>query len=206
MINCPVDEFIPLPTSHSRSAKTSGMGYREVRERARAACAAALLLNAEGYSDPPADMEFVQVVAQNNLRRLSEGATVPAKEMNATVNTPEGALYVDSLLAAYDMAVVKDSKRLRHYVTNKLILEAENPDPRIRMQALALLGKISDVGLFTERTEITVNNRSTVELENSLRDKLRRLMNPGDVEDARVVSPPLDTPVLVPPSIALADL
>jgi hypothetical protein len=181
------------------------MAYREVQERARAACAAALLLNAEGYSDPPADMEFVQAVAQTNLRRLSQGATVPAREMNATINTPEGALYVDHLLSAYDMAVVKDSKRLRHYVTNKLILEAENPDPRIRMQALALLGKISDVGLFTERTEITVNNRSTVELENSLRDKLRRLMNTDDAEDARVIAPPIEASP-VRPSEALADL
>lgn len=206
MIDCPVDEFIPLPTSPSRSGKTSGMGYREVRERARAACAAALLLNAEGYSDPPADMEFVQAIAQNNLRRLSEGASVPAKEMNATVNTPEGALYVDHLLSAYDMAVVKDSRRLRHYVTNKLILEAENPDPRIRMQALGLLGKISDVGLFTERTEITVNNRSTVELENSLRDKLRRLMNTEDVEDAKIIAPPVETAAPVRPREALADL
>lgn len=182
------------------------MGYQEVRERARAACTAATLLDAEGYSDPPADMEFVQAVAQSNLRRLAKGTTVTAREVNATVNTPEGALYVDSLLSAYDMAVVRDSKRLRHYVTNKLIIESENSDPRIRMQALGLLGKISDVGLFTERTEITVNNRSTVELENSLRDKLRRLMNPDDVEDARVVAPPLETPVLVPPSVALADL
>lgn len=206
MIECPVDEFIPLPTSPSRSGKTAGMGYREVRERAHAACAAALLLNAEGYSDPPADMEFVQAIAQTNLRRLSEGTPVPAKEMNATINTPEGALYVDQLLSAYDVAVVKDAKRLRHYVTNKLILEAENPDPRIRMQALALLGKISDVGLFTERTEITVNNRSTVELENSLRDKLRRLMNTEGAEDARIITPPVEARPPVRPRTALADL
>jgi hypothetical protein len=103
------------------------------------------------------------------------------------------------------MAVVKDSRRLRHYVTNKLILEAENPDPRIRMQALGLLGKISDVGLFTERTEITVNNRSTVELENSLREKLRRLMNTDDAEEAKVIAPPIEASP-VRPREALADL
>ena len=203
MIECPVDEFVPLPT---KSSKAGDMPYTAVRERARAACAAALLLNAEGYSDPPADMEFVQAVAQSNLRRLSEGASVPAREMNATINTPEGALYVDHLLSAYDMAVVRDSKRLRNYVTNKLILESENPDPRIRMRALELLGKISDVGLFTERTEITVNNRSTVELENSLREKLRRLMNTKDAEDAKVIAPPIEAVTPVRPSVALADL
>jgi hypothetical protein len=65
------------------------------------------------------------------------------------------------------------------------------------MKALELLGKVSDVGLFTERTEITVNNRSTVDLENSLRDKLRRLMGTEDAEEAVVLAPPVDlvTPI-----------
>ena len=59
------------------------------------------------------------------------------------------------------------------------------------MRALELLGKVSDVGLFTERTEITVNNRSTVELENTLRDKLRRLMGTDTAEEAVILAPPV---------------
>ena len=188
MIECPVDQFIPLPT---KAAKVTTMSYADVRNRARAACNAAILLNAEGYSDPPADMEFVQAVAHGTLRRIAERGEAPVKEVLSTTNTPEGALFVDSLLSAYDMAVVRDAKRLRNYITNKLIIESENPDPRIRMRALELLGKISDVGLFTERTEITVNNRSTVELETSLREKLRRLMGTDTAEDAQILAPPI---------------
>jgi hypothetical protein len=82
---------------------------------------------------------------------------------------------------------------LRHYVTNRLIIESENPDARIRMRALEMLGKVSDVGLFTERTEITVNNRSTVDLENTLKDKLRKLMGTEDAEEAVVLAPPITT-------------
>lgn len=186
MIDCPVDEFVPLPTK--AKAKAEKVEYAEIRRRAKAACAAAELLDANGYKDPP-NIEFVQAVAQDLLRATTQGKAVPAAQVTAVMNTPEGALYVDSILTAYDHEVVRDSKRLRHYVTNKLIIESENPDGRIRMRALELLGKISDVGLFTERTEITVNNRSTVELENTLRDKLRKLMNTAEAEDARIILP-----------------
>lgn len=194
-IPCPVDDFVPLPTK--TGAQKGAVGYKEMREKANAALRAAALLDREGYQDMPEDGEFVRAITQNALRRVAENKTVPAEEVNVAVNTPIGALYVSSILTAYDMEVVKDSRRLRHYVTNKLIIESDNPDARIRMRALELLGKVSDVGLFTERTEITVNNRSTVELETSLRDKLRKLMDVSGAEDAKIIAPPitLDTPI-----------
>jgi len=71
-------------------------------------------------------------------------------------------------------------------VTNKLIEETENPDPRIRIRALELLGKISDVGLFAEKSEVTVTHQTTDDLKDTLREKLSRLVNP-EVEDAVVL-------------------
>jgi hypothetical protein len=67
---------------------------------------------------------------------------------------------------------------VRHLVTNKLILETENPDPRVRIRALELLGKISDVGLFSEKSEVTVTHQSTDDLKAKLRRKLEKLVNP----------------------------
>jgi hypothetical protein len=200
MITCPVDEFVPLPIK--RKAET--LSYNEVRGRAKAALRAAAQLDAEGYQDAPADMDFVRALTQGSLRKMTQGGTVTSAEAAAATNTPEGCLYVDSLLSAYDMQVVNDAKRLRNYVTNKLVIESENMDARIRMRALELLGKISDVGLFTERTEITVNNRSTVELEDSLREKLRRIMGTSDAEDAKILIPPVETTANVSPRQALA--
>ena len=40
-----------------------------------------------------------------------------------------------------------------------------------------LLGKISEVGLFTERSEITVKHQTTIELEQKVRDKIASLIN-----------------------------
>jgi hypothetical protein len=68
-------------------------------------------------------------------------------------------------------------------VTNKLILESDNPDPKVRIRALELLGKISDVGLFSDRTEITITHQSTDELKQTLRDKLNKLRAKMDVVD-----------------------
>ena len=68
-------------------------------------------------------------------------------------------------------------------MTNKLILESDNPDPKVRIRALELLGKISDVGLFSDRTEITITHQSTDELKQTLRDKLNKLRAKMDVVD-----------------------
>lgn len=188
-IECPAEEFIPLPTK----SRVDTLSYPDLRARARAACTSAVLLDMNSYEDEP-DMEFVQAVTQGTLRRAAQGKEVAVEEANAAMNTPAGALYVDTLLSAFDMEVVRDARRLRNYVTNRLLVESENMDARIRMRALELLGKISDVGLFTERTEITINNRSTVELENTLKEKLRKLMNVDAAEDARVLMPPIERP------------
>ena len=196
MIDCNAESFVPLPTRASLPTLT----YEELRRRAKAACNAALLLQAEGCEDQP-NIEFVQTIAHNALRKAAEGKDIVAAEAASAMSTPEGALYVEQILSAYDMEIVRDARRLRNFVTNKLIVESENMDARIRMKALELLGKISNVGLFTDRTEITVNNRSTVELEESLRDKIRKLVDKQNVEDAKILMPTIKNTQLQPDKI-----
>ena len=85
-------------------------------------------------------------------------------------------------------SVVKSATQVRHLVTNKLIEETENPDPRIRIRALELLGKISDVGLFAEKTEVTITHQTTDDLKERLREKLTRLVNPEpEYEEAIII-------------------
>ena len=70
-------------------------------------------------------------------------------------------------------------------VTNRLLEESQNPDPRIRIRALELLGKHSDVGLFSDRSEVTITHQSTDELKARLRAKLQRLIQkPNMATDA----------------------
>jgi hypothetical protein len=44
------------------------------------------------------------------------------------------------------------------------------------LKALELLGKISDVGLFSEKTEITVKNLSQEDLQTQIKNKLFKIL------------------------------
>ena len=57
------------------------------------------------------------------------------------------------------------------------------------MKALELLGKISEVGLFADRKEVTITHQTTEDLRDSLRAKLGKLVL-DDVIDAEVVETP----------------
>ena len=58
-------------------------------------------------------------------------------------------------------------------------------------RALELLGKVSDVGLFSDRSEVVITHQSSSELEDKLRSKLRNLMDRAAIIDAEIIP---DTP------------
>ena len=103
--------------------------------------------------------------------------------------TPASLIQTRSILDEFGTAVVRHSVEIRHLVTNKLLIESENPDPRVRIRALELLGKISDVGLFTERSEVLITHQSTNDLRKKLREKFNRILDNDkpDVVDAVMV-------------------
>lgn len=108
--------------------------------------------------------------------------------------TPAALRALDAQLKRFSANIVEDASQVRNYVTNKLLEESENPDPRIRIKALELLGKISDVGLFAEKREVTVTHKTNDELRDALRAKLSKLVNPTpaeQIEDADFTDVPL---------------
>jgi hypothetical protein len=54
----------------------------------------------------------------------------------------------------------------------KILEETDHPDARIRLKALEMLGKVTEVGLFTERIEIKKTELSDVELDERIKQKL----------------------------------
>jgi len=121
------------------------------------------------------------VAYADNPEKTSKKAT-PKKV--ATL-TPASLILTDSILQEFGRSVVESSVQIRHLVTNKLLLETDNPDPRVRIRALELLGKISDVGLFAEKSEVTITHQSTDDIKEKLRSKLAKLVNPPqEIEDA----------------------
>ncbi len=107
----------------------------------------------------------------------------------AATLTPASLLMTNSILQEFGQSVADSAVQIRHMVTNKLVLETDNPDPRVRIRALELLGKISDVGLFAEKSEVTITHQSTKDLKDKLRSKLAKLVNPEEETEEHIVEP-----------------
>jgi|TARA_R100000988_G_scaffold44400_1_gene21959 hypothetical protein len=138
-------------------------------------------LNVEPTKEDKDVAAKLAVAYADNPEKTSKKAT-PKKV--ATL-TPASLILTDSILQEFGRSVVESSVQIRHLVTNKLLLETDNPDPRVRIRALELLGKISDVGLFAEKSEVTITHQSTDDIKEKLRSKLAKLVNPPqEIEDA----------------------
>jgi hypothetical protein len=86
------------------------------------------------------------------------------------------------LIKQFDFQAFADIQQARTYITNKLVKLSDCGDPKLELKALELLGKHSDIGLFTERSEITVHHTTSKGLEESIKERIKRLMN-VDVTD-----------------------
>ncbi len=86
--------------------------------------------------------------------------------------TPASIKHLNAIISEYDREVLDVHRRLRNYVTNKLVLDSTDPDPRTRLKALELLGKVSGVGLFSDRVDVTVTHRTVKDIETELRKTL----------------------------------
>jgi hypothetical protein len=95
--------------------------------------------------------------------------------------------HLDNLLSEYDHELVNSAVRIREYVKNKLLEDSASIDGKLRIKALELLGKMKDVGLFTDRVEITHKTKTDEELEAELTKKLERVMGAAEVVDAEEV-------------------
>ena len=54
-----------------------------------------------------------------------------------------------------------------------------------QLRALELMGKVSEIGLFTERLEVNINNKSTEELEKELVATLSKYMGVVQVVESK---------------------
>ena len=172
----------------------------DLKERAEAACNTALKLAEHGLDLEPTG-EDEDTAARLALAYADDPEKTSKKvtTKKAAKLTPASIVLTNNILQEFGHSVAESATQIRYLVTNKLLLESENDDPRIRIRALELLGKISDVGLFAEKTEVTVTHQSTDDLRNKLRGKLEKLVEPvlsADIEDADYEDIVLDGEVL----------
>jgi hypothetical protein len=121
--------------------------------------------------------------ADNDLHKASDlinGTNKPATPKH--VPSAAEAKAASVLVKTFDFQAFADIQQARTFITNKLVKMSDCGDPKIEIKALELLGKHSDIGLFTERSEITVHHSTSKGLEDSIKERIKRLMN-ADVTD-----------------------
>lgn len=104
------------------------------------------------------------------------------------VKTPEAVRHLTGMLAAYDWEFVQQAKEIRGYAVAQLIEETKSSNANIRLKALGLLGKVTEVGLFTDKIEIKKTELSDAEIDAKIKEKLSKFMGVIDVVDVSDVS------------------
>jgi len=130
----------------------------------------------------------------NSVAEVIKGVDKPLAPKH--IQSAAEAKAASVLIKTFDFQAFADIQQARTFITNKLVSMTDCGDPKIEIKALELLGKHSDIGLFTERSEITVHHTTSKGLEDSIKERIKRLMN-AEVTD---VTPLDDLDTLLGPA------
>lgn len=137
-------------------------------------------------SDEEVVSDIERGVAQDAFKAFTTPTSLAErKEAISKADTPNAVKQIVGMLAAYDWQFVDEANKIRGFVVSQLLTEAEqHPDAKIRIRALELLGKVTEVALFTDRVEVKREELSDDELEKRIKDKLGKYMGAANVVDA----------------------
>lgn len=159
---------IPLPFD------TTPEEIEQFRERAKAAVETIKEIIALGGE--------VEVTEED--RRTARNA-VGSNSIKITESNAGSLVHLEAILSEYDKDLLNSASRLRSYVTNKLLIETVDPDAKVRLKALELLGKTAGVGLFSDRLEVNVTHRTIDQIDNELETLLEKYMGPVEIVEAQ---------------------
>lgn len=137
---------------------------------------------ASHWTDEYAKTEVITDAQRDSARKAFAAVTNPnmtddeKKAALASMNVPTAVKQFAGMLSQYDWEYVNQAKEIRGYVVANLLQESKHPDPRIRLRSLEMLGKLTEVGSFTERIEVKKVDATTDELTERIRSKLATLV------------------------------
>jgi hypothetical protein len=106
----------------------------------------------------------------------------------SALSSPPVAFAAREFLRVYSSRIAAEMSDVRAALTNKLLELANCGDPRFELKALELLGKHSDIALFTERSEVTVTYKNSNDLEDAIKERVKRLLNAKDITPENAVN------------------
>jgi hypothetical protein len=144
------------------------------------------------------DDELPNALAQHQAENVF-GAMISmdeAKRLDAVgaLSLPEAVKSSVAMLTQYQWNFVAQAQELRSMTVSKIVKETDHADAKIRLQALKLLGSVTEVALFTERVEIKKVDMTPDAIETAIREKLAKFatmvaLPAQEVEDATVLEP-----------------
>ncbi len=105
----------------------------------------------------------------------------------AQVKTPAAVQHLVGMLSAYDWEFVERAKELRGYAVAKILEETNHPTASVRLKALALLGKVTEVGLFTDKIEVKKSDLTDDELDARIKEKLGKMAKIVEITEVQDV-------------------
>lgn len=87
--------------------------------------------------------------------------------------TSGAAKALEKLLKRFDYNLPNATNKMRQYLIFKMFELAENEDPKLAIKALEMLGKVSEIGLFSTKIEVSTTDKPTTELESELSSLLK---------------------------------
>jgi|TARA_R110000868_G_scaffold101590_1_gene279585 hypothetical protein len=144
-----------------------------------------------GLDDEEIETKADAQAARKSFASIVTGQTTPNTQVALTqIKTPAAVQHLVGMLTAYDWQFVEQAQELRGYAVAQILEETKHTDARIRLKALDMLGRVTEVALFTERVQIQKAAMSDDELDTRIKDKLNRFMQVVDVIDVS----PMDAP------------
>jgi hypothetical protein len=110
-----------------------------------------------------------------------------AKQRLLELDLPDEIRAAVGMVTAYQWKFVEQAESLRSMSVAKIVKETDHPDARIRLKALELLGKVTEVALFTDRIAIKNEDVTDEELDARIKEKLGRYMGAVDVVDVEEI-------------------
>lgn len=141
-------------------------------------------------------------VEKTKARHAFEAYTNPGvgdaekKLQLSLVNSPESVRHLVGMLTAHDWNFVEQAAQIRGYTVAKLLEATTDPNPKVRLKALELTGKITEVALFTERVAVKNESVSDEELTAKIKEKLAVLsrLKSGEPQVQDIEANPLQHP------------
>jgi hypothetical protein len=140
-----------------------------------------------------------EISSEDAVKAASTISEAMKTQNKQVLNTPPVAFAAREFLRVYSSRLAIEMSDVRFALTNKLLELANCGDPKFELKAIELLGKHSDIALFTERSEVTVNYKNSEDLESAIKERVKRLMNIDVLDVTPILMTDLDEELGVAP-------